>query len=601
MEGKMRNHKAPQDSISPLGSGPSDREVFGWVRARSRRYRRTIVSLFLLSLIGLVPSTLSPFLIRRFINGLTHGEFLTSLALLTLALSIAAVAFTTYQRYLVQVTQREGARDLAGEVYTHVQGLPFSFMKSTSTGELMSRILNDTNILGQQCVMYYPMLIINLLHVVAGVIVLSLLEWKLAVIACTYFPVAWFLVRRFNWKQRKGWEAAGKNRAHQTESLREKLEGMPIIKGYARKGFFNQLFLQDLENFFRSLRRALLYEQLSNGVLTQMVQTLAIFLLILGAFLAFTGHTSLGAVIAFFWYVGNLYAPIAGLADWNNARQQVLPMGRRVLSLLAVESEEEREGLPMPSLPSISLVGVSAGYNTNEVLHSINLEFECGKLNAVVGESGSGKSTLISLLLGFNERTQGKILINGLPVEHYGTKELREGITFVRSEAFLFNFSIRDNITLGEKYTTEEVIWAAKVAQIHDFIMELPDKYETVAGERGGRFSDGQRQRIALARALIRRPKILILDEATSGVDSKTEAKIYESLQTLGMNLIVVAHRLSTIYTADQINVLADGHLVCQGTHMELMERCPAYRTLFEKQLSEDKKATGLSTGNKQD
>jgi len=427
----MRNHKAPQDSMSPLGSGPSDREVFGWVRARSRRYRRTIVSLFLLSLIGLVPSTLSPFLIRKFINGLTHGEFLTPLALLTLALSLAAVALTTYQRYFVQVKQREGARDLAGQVYTHVQTLPFSFIKSTSTGELMSRILNDTNILGQQCVMYYPMLIINLLHVVAGVIVLSLLEWKLAVIACAYFPVAWFLVRWFNWEQRKGWEAAGKNRAYQTESLREKLEGMPIIKGYAREGFFNQLFLQDLENFFRSLRRAILYEQLSNGVLTQMVQTLAIFLLILGAFLAFTGHTSLGAVIAFFWYVGNLYVPIAGLADWNNARQQVLPMGRRVLSLLAAEPEEEREGLPMPSSPSISLVGVSAGYNTNEVLHSISLKFEYGKLNAVVGESGSGKSTLISLLLGFNERTQGKILINGLPVEHYGTKELREGIAFV--------------------------------------------------------------------------------------------------------------------------------------------------------------------------
>lgn len=337
------------------------------------------------------------------------------------------------------------------------------------------------------------------------------------------------------------------------------------------------------------MRRVLLYVQISRGVLTHLTGVLAISFLILGGLGAFYGWISIGAAIAFFWYVGNLYGPIEGLVDWNNMRQQIIPMGKRVLGLLNIEPDEEREGLPLPSSPTITLSNVYAGYDGKQILHSVTIELEYGKMNAIVGESGSGKSTLVSLLLGFNHPRQGEILINGVSLEEYGTQELRQGIAFATSEAFLFNLSIRDNIALGGEYTDEEVAEAAKMAEIHDFIAGLPEGYSTIVGERGIKLSDGQRQRIALARALIRRPKLLILDEATSGVDSKTEAQIYERLRKLDSNLIVIAHRLSTIYMADRITVLEEGRIVGEGTHSELLGRCPVYRSIFEKQLVESK------------
>ncbi len=567
----------------------SDAEVIRWVRARSRKYLKTIFFVSLTSLSTMFPLALNPFLIKQFIDNLTQGAFSLPLAIGVIGLAITNLVLNTYNSYVVQVKQREGARDLAGEVYTHLQSLPFSFFRANSTGELMSKTLSDTSILGQQCVLYYPMLFINLLALLVSGTVLFLLEWRLALIALAFFPVCYLLVRQFNWRQRQAWEKEREEYAKTVESLREKIEGIAIIKGYHKEGLFKRFFFYDLNRWFGSLRRALLYERLSAGVLTYLPGVLGIGLLILGAFGAFSGWTSLGAVIAFFWYLNNLYDPIAGLVDWNNAKQQVIPMGKRVLALLAVKPEEERQGLPLPPSPTIVLSNVSAGYDGKDVLHSINLELRYGQMTAIVGESGSGKSSLAALLLGFSRPTQGDILINGLPLAEYATQELRKGIAFATSEAFLFNLSIRDNISLGGDLQEEEILWAAKMAEIHNFIAGLPQGYQTVVGERGIKLSTGERQRIALARALIRHPKILILDEATSGVDSKTEAQIYENLRGLNINLIVVAHRLSTIYMADWIIVLEGGQIVGEGTHAKLLDSCSVYRAIFEKQLIESK------------
>ena len=575
---------------SSCGMASSDSEVVRFIRARAVRHWKTLLFLSSLSFASVALAALSPFLVQRFVDALTKRSFLPLLAVGLLVAIIVGKVIGTCLSYYVEITQTRAGKDFTIELYEHLQTVKLAQIKEHTSGEFLSKILNDAENFGRGFVIYYPMVALSLLQVIVTATVLFLLEWRLALIAIAVLPVSFFCTRWLNWRLRMGWEAERENWGRVIESLREKIDGMKTIKAFRRGQFFSRLFRQDVNRWFESYRRTVVYSQLTEAVLSRATEVLAIALLIVGALFALRGWMSVGGVIAFFWYAGNLYGPIQALVAWNNSKQQIIPVGKRILSLLASQSGEERAGPPLPASPAISFHSVSAGYGTVQVLHNVSLEFESGKMSAVVGESGSGKSTLVSLLLEFNRPTQGEIFISGRPLEEYGTRELREGIAFSSSEAFLFNMSIRDNITLGGEYTDAEIIEAAKTAGIHEFVAGLPEGYGTHVGERGTKLSDGERQRIALARALIKRPKILILDEATSGVDSKTEARIYEGLRGLGLNLIVVAHRLSTIYMADLISVLDGGRVVCQGTHSELLERCPVYRALFEKQLVE---ATG--------
>ncbi|GAB4310760.1 MAG: ABC transporter ATP-binding protein [Candidatus Bipolaricaulota bacterium] len=558
---------------------------------RAAREWKTLLALGVLSFAGIGLGALSPLLIRRFVDGLGVGSFQPQLVVGLLLVVVTSKALETYLRYYFEVSYNRVAKSFIGELYGHLQTVRLTELKKHTTGEYLSRILDHTQYLGRGIVVLYPMLVVNFLQASVTATVLFLLEWRLAVLTVGVLPVSFFCVRWLNWRQRMAWDTEREGWERAVESLREKIDGLRIIKAFNRGRFFTLGFQQDVSRWFHSVRRTAVYSQLTEAALSRATEVLAILLLIVGAGFALRGWTSVGSVIAFFWYVGNLYGPIQGLVAWNNSKQQIIPVGKRLLSLLALPPEEERPGLPFSASPTVAFRNISAGYDTKEVLFGVTLDCGPGKMTAIVGESGSGKSTLVSLLLGFNQPTQGGILIDGRPIQEYGTRDLREGIVFSSAEGFLFNMTVRDNIALGGEYTADEIVEAAKVAGIHEFIMSLPQGYDTVVGEKGAKLSDGERQRIALARAVIRKPKILILDEATSGVDSKTEAQIYERLRDLGATLVVVAHRLSTIHMADQMYLLERGSVVCQGRHEELLARCPAYRALFEKQLVHERRA----------
>ncbi|MBC7170281.1 ABC transporter ATP-binding protein [Candidatus Bipolaricaulota bacterium] len=558
---------------------------------RAAREWKTLLALGVLSFAGIGLGALSPLLIRRFVDGLGVGSFQPQLVVGLLLVVVTSKALETYLRYYFEVSYNRVAKSFIGELYGHLQTVRLTELKKHTTGEYLSRILDHTQYLGRGIVVLYPMLVVNFLQASVTATVLFLLEWRLAVLTVGVLPVSFFCVRWLNGRQRMAWDTEREGWERAVESLREKIDGLRIIKAFNRGRFFTLGFQQDVSRWFHSVRRTAVYSQLTEAALSRATEVLAILLLIVGAGFALRGWTSVGSVIAFFWYVGNLYGPIQGLVAWNNSKQQIIPVGKRLLSLLALPPEEERPGLPFSASPTVAFRNISAGYDTKEVLFGVTLDCGPGKMTAIVGESGSGKSTLVSLLLGFNQPTQGGILIDGRPIQEYGTRDLREGIVFSSAEGFLFNMTVRDNIALGGEYTADEIVEAAKVAGIHEFIMSLPQGYDTVVGEKGAKLSDGERQRIALARAVIRKPKILILDEATSGVDSKTEAQIYERLRDLGATLVVVAHRLSTIHMADQMYLLERGSVVCQGRHEELLARCPAYRALFEKQLVHERRA----------
>jgi ABC-type multidrug transport system fused ATPase/permease subunit len=578
--GEMTRPSPSQD-----GTTFSDSAVVRFIRTRAVRHWRTLLSLSLLGFGEIALGALSPFLVQRFVDALNVGSFLPQLVVGLLLVVVALSTLETYGGYYFEMSHARAAEELMSEVYGHLHTVPLDEIKKHTTGEFLANILDHAQYLGRGIVVLYPILVLNFLRAGVTATVLFLLEWRLALISVAVLPVSFLCTRWLNWRQRMATDAEREKWEKTVESLREKVDGLKIIKAFHRGAFFERLFRQDVNRWFASVRGTVVYGQLTEAVLSRATGVLAIVLLIVGAVFALRGWTSIGSVIAFFWYVGNLYGPIQGLVQWNNSKQQTIPVGKRLLSLLALPSKEERPGPPLPALPKIAFRGVSASYDTAEVLSNVSLAFEPEKMSAVVGESGSGKSTLVSLLLEFNQPTQGEIFINGRPLGEYGTRELREGIAFSSSEAFLFNMTIRDNIALGGEYTDEEITEAAKIAGIHEFVAGLPQGYDTVVGERGTRLSDGERQRIALARAVIRRPKILILDEATSGVDSRTESQIYERIRDLGVTLIVVAHRLSTIHMADRIYLLDGGTIACQGTHAELLDRCPGYRALFDKQL----------------
>lgn len=563
----------------------SNTDALNFVRDESKKHIKSLIHVSIVAFAAIIPPAINSFMIQHFINDLSHGAFSINFALLVLTLVFVSAIFNTYQSYLWQLKMNEGAKNLASEVYEHVQSLPMSYFRANSTGAIMAKVLEDTDITGQVLAMYYPMLFVNISQIAISAVVLLLLNWELAVISFLSFPLSYLFVRNLNMKQREAWEKERIANSKKVESVREKIDGISIIKIYNRGEFFKRIFSLELNKWFEFLKNAVFYGQISKGVLQNFASILSVIVLIIGAFLATRNLTSIGSVIAFFWYIGNLYAPIEGLADWNNARQQIIPMGKRILSILSLKPERERDGLDISDHPTIEFSEVCAGYNEEEILHTISLRFEGSKMNAIVGESGSGKSTLALLLIGFNHPISGKILIDGKDMESYSTRSLKDSISFTDSQAFLFNLSIRDNITLGKEFDEDEIVQSAQIAGIHDFIMTLPKQYDTIIEENGQNLSEGQRQRIALARAIIRHPKILILDEATSGVDSKTEAGIYEKLREMHMTLIVIAHRLSTIYMADNIYVIENGKIVCHGTHSALLEKCAVYKKTFEKQL----------------
>lgn len=563
----------------------SDTDAIEFVRRESRKHLKLLAYVIGIGTAAIAFPAVNSFMIQDFINALGKGSFSSILAIVILGLVLLAAFFDVYHGYVWKVTMKEGAKILAGEVYDHVQSLPMSYFRSNSTGTIIAKVLEDTDITGQSLMTYYSMLFLNLFQVAISGVVLLLLDWELALVAFTAFPISFLLIGKLNMKQRKSWEKERTGNSKKVESVREKVDGIEVIKGYNRGEFFKSLFRTDLNGWFGALKSAVFYGQISKGILRNAASILSVAILIVGAFLATKRLTTFGSVIAFFWYVGNLYGPIEGLADWNNSRQQIIPMGKRILSVLAMKPEIDREGRDLPERPGAELSGISFGYDGKKVLHSVSLKFEGSKMSAVVGESGCGKSTLVSLLTGFNDPSEGEVSIGGTDIGRYSTKAVRDSISVVNSKAFLFNLSIRDNITLGKEYTEEEIVGSAEIAGIHGFITTLPDRYDTVVMENGTNFSEGQRQRIAVARAVIRRPKILILDEATSGVDSKTESAIYEKLRALGTTLIVIAHRLSTIHMADGIFVLEGGKVTCEGKHADLLENCPVYRKIFEKQL----------------
>jgi ATP-binding cassette subfamily B multidrug efflux pump len=549
---------------------------------------------------------LFPLVIRRAIDDLSSGSITTHKlavnALLLLAVAGTKGIFQFLTRWIVIGASREIEFDLRNDLFRHLESLSHSFYQRTRTGDIMARATNDLNavrmLLGP-AIMYSA----NTIVFTAGALAFMWhLSPKLTMYAFVPLPIVSIVIQYFGRRIHERFERIQAMFSEISARAQENFSGVRVIRAYAQEQAEIDAFeTSNREYIARSLKLVRLMGMLW-PTLETMLGLAIVLVLWLGGREVLHGHITVGDFVAFNTYMVQLTWPIIALGWVINIFQRGTASLGRIHDLMIEQPEiTDTPGLPASTKNEnqdfrgdIEFRNLNFAYNGTPVLHDINLHIPSGSSLAIVGPTGSGKTTLVNLIPRIYDTEHGSVLIDGKPLREYPLATLRRNIGFVPQETFLFSETVRENIAFGvENATDEDVRWAADAANIAADIEEFPAKYKTMVGERGITLSGGQKQRTAIARALIRNPRILVLDDALSSVDTNTEDKILNHLREVmqGRTTIFISHRVSTVRNADRIAVLHGGRIVELGTHDELLALNGYYTDLYNKQLLEEELA----------
>lgn len=523
------------------------------------------------------------------------------LVLYLVGLAMAAFAtniFVAIETYLEQYVGQMVIFDLRNVLYDHLQSQSMSFYDKNQTGQLMSRVTNDVSQIQFFLTQGAARGINTIATVCINMVILTLLDPVLtAVILLVIPPLYYFQVKQS--KIMSVFRRTQQRMADLNVVIQENVAGIKLIQAYGREPHEAQRF-DEVNRDIRAMRMttSMNFAIVNPGQeFVTMVST--VLILTVGAWRVIHGDLTIGSLLAFQSYTMLMWQPVRWIAQVNQMAQQAMAAGERVFEIMdtKLDVEEKPDAIVMPKLRGeIDFEDVSFAYGADrKLLQNVSFHVEPGQTVALVGPSGSGKTTLTNLIPRFYDVTKGRVLVDGEDVRDVTIESFRSQIGIVLQESFLFNMTIRENICYGRAGASEEdLIAAAKAACAHDFIMEFPDGYDTEIGERGARLSGGQRQRLSIARAILVNPRILILDEATSSVDTRTDFLIQEALDALMRNrtTLVIAHRLSTIQRADMILLMANGRVVARGTHAELLATNFTYQQLYEIQFQLQREGT---------
>ena len=483
---------------------------------------------------------------------------------------------------------------LRQELYEKIVRLPVEYFLKEPPGTFVSKVINDTSLLQDLTSRHAAAVVRNFLTAVGLIAVVFIQNFKLAVIGFTGLPLIGYIIYRVGRKIRKYTGRMQDRLAEITNYLFEAVKNIKEIKLFGLEEKFAELFKRGNYSYLREYMKIKFVQGVYPPIVEITAALLIGFLIYYGGMEVVAGRTTPGAFFSFIIALIMAYDPIRKLGQSYNKIQQSTEVARRVKDILELPDEYQlKDGKDelKEEIKKVEFKAVSFKYPQTEryALKGVSLSFEKGKKYALVGKSGSGKSTLVNLIPRFYEPTEGVIEVNGKDYRVYKLRSLRKRIGMVSQEIILFRGTIKENIAIGKPDATmEEIVEAAKIANIHDFIMSLPQGYDTLIGEGGIQLSGGQRQRIAIARAVLKNPDLLILDEATSALDSETERAIQKAIDEKFKNkiLITVAHRLSTVLNSDEIVFLKDGRVVGRGSHEELYEKIPDYKRLVDIQFS---------------
>ena len=562
--------------------------------AKKYTWQLVVTMASMLILVG--AQLLIPWIIQRLIALVTEQQLSTEtmnivkqLTLFALIAFLARGVVQFLRSYMAHIAGWGVVSDARKFVYEHIQKLSLHFYEDKQTGQLMSRVVNDTDLFERMIAHAIPDVLINIITFVGITVVLATINWRLTLYSMAPIPLIILALVAFSKFVRPAFRHRQQQVGELNAVLNDSIAGIREIKAFNRESEQLERVEVGIENYRVSLLNALrlmaIFQPFIN-LSTSLGQLIVIFF---GGRMALQGILSVANLVAFFLYLEMFYQPIRALGmSWEHIQESMAGFDR-VEELLSEEPDvtnpQNPKLLPENLQGHLTFENVSFSYDDGEnVLENINLDIPASKVVALVGPTGVGKSTLVSLIPRFYDVDTGSIKLDKIDIRELNVDDLRRNISIVLQDVFLFHGTVKENILFGNPQAIDEdIIEAAKIANAHEFIASLPEGYNTIIGERGVKLSGGQRQRISIARAVLKNTPILILDEATSSVDTETELLIQQALERLmkGRTTIIIAHRLSTIRNADKIVVLKGKEIVEQGKHTELIENDGLYKRLY--------------------
>lgn len=540
--------------------------------------------------------TLALPIIVRYITGVVVYEpkaealgTITKLAVIMVVLILLAGFSNFFITYYGHMMGAKMEFNMRKEIFSHYQKLSFSFYDNEKVGQLMSRITSDLFDITELFHHGPEDIVISIIKIIGSFIILSFINVKLALIALCTIPIMAVYAFILNKKMKKAFKNNRAKLADINAQIEDNLSGIRVVKSFANEAIEEEKFDEGNKNFLKGKRNSYRYMATYNSGLSVLINMITVVVVTAGAAAITKNEITIADLLAFTLYVSNFIEPVNKLINFTEQFQNGISGYERFIEIMAIMpdiSDENAVYAPETFKGSVQFKNVSFKYEESKemVLTDVNLSVNAGEYVALVGFSGAGKTTLCSLIPRFYDVTDGEVLIDGMCVKDIKLKNLRDNIGIVQQDVYLFTGTIYENILYGRPAASrKEVMEAAKAANAHEFIMSLPDGYDTYIGQRGVKLSGGQKQRLSIARVFLKNPPILIFDEATSALDNESEKVVQDSLEKLAKNrtTFVIAHRLTTIKNAEKILVLAEDGIKEEGTHEQLLARKGIYYNLY--------------------